>query len=137
MPQLATSTRYSLVNGERIVRFVLTARLRDCILTTGLHLKHTGTGYQSVSSRCGFLLFLASLTMVCSHCSALFSPCPSASPLLSSAQRRTPERKNDDEEELMRILPADVLCSCSKIAWPANMGLSMYCLVKLLDGVLL
>jgi hypothetical protein len=29
MPLFAASTRYSLVKGERIVRFVLTARLRD------------------------------------------------------------------------------------------------------------
>ncbi|KAF7803805.1 Mitochondrial chaperone BCS1 [Senna tora] len=30
MPLLAASTRYSLVKGERIVRSVLTARLRAC-----------------------------------------------------------------------------------------------------------
>jgi hypothetical protein len=29
MPLFAARTRYSLVKGERIVRFVLTARLRD------------------------------------------------------------------------------------------------------------
>ena len=34
MPVSAASTRYSLVKGERIVRFVLTARLRDFNDTT-------------------------------------------------------------------------------------------------------
>jgi hypothetical protein len=31
MPLDVASTRYSLVKGERIVRFVLTARLRDLL----------------------------------------------------------------------------------------------------------
>ena len=37
MPVSAASTRYSLVKGERIVRFVLTARLRAYEETTRYH----------------------------------------------------------------------------------------------------
>lgn len=53
MPLSAASTRYSLVKGERIVRSVLTARLRELFFCSNRLLNKTFGGSTSSHNRCG------------------------------------------------------------------------------------
>jgi hypothetical protein len=53
MPLIAARTRYSLVKGERIVRFVLTARLRGLVIVLTYLIILVLYNDALASSRCG------------------------------------------------------------------------------------
>lgn len=72
MPLFATRTRYSLVKGERIVRFVLTAWLREFCSVTTLQFYMTTTSNLLVLYRCGTLL-VASLLISLSNIALFFT----------------------------------------------------------------